>query len=92
MHDPEDATLDLEPIMVGSNEVQDPLLAALLESEVGLHAEGWDAQAALTRCGAPVLPSPSPLLPVPVCLSSFSRHARLCKANRIAAFPYRGSA
>ncbi|KAK9809740.1 hypothetical protein WJX73_001840 [Symbiochloris irregularis] len=49
VHDPEDASLDLEPIMVGSTEVQDPLLAALLESEVGLIAEGWDAQAALAR-------------------------------------------
>ena len=35
--------------MVGEHEVEDPVLAAILESEVGLVSDGWDADAVFTR-------------------------------------------
>ena len=53
VHDAADASLDLEPIMVEEREAEaDPLLAAILESEIGLLADGFDADAALTRQAA----------------------------------------
>lgn len=49
VHDPADASEDLEPIMVGEREAGDPLLAAILESEIGLLTDSFDADAALAR-------------------------------------------
>ena len=43
MEDPEDASEDPEPIMINSAEAADPRLVAVLESEVGLAPEYWDA-------------------------------------------------
>ena len=49
MEDPEDASEDPEPIMINSAEAADPTLVAVLESEVGLAPEYWDA-AVWQRC------------------------------------------
>ncbi|CAK0751346.1 hypothetical protein CVIRNUC_002061 [Coccomyxa viridis] len=43
MEDPEDASEDPEPIMINSAEAADPRLVSVLESEVGLAPEYWDA-------------------------------------------------
>ena len=43
MEDPEDASEDPEPIAISSAEAADPTLVAVLESEVGLAPEYWDA-------------------------------------------------
>ena len=45
--------MDLEPIMVGQAEAEDPLLQALLEAEIGLLADGWDSEAVRNRCFPP---------------------------------------
>ena len=57
VHDPADASLDLEPIMVEEGEVSDPLLAAILESEVGLMTEGFNSDAMLARRAPKLLAS-----------------------------------
>jgi hypothetical protein len=49
LEDPADASLDPEPIMVDESEAADPTLIAVLESEVGLASEFWDA-AVWQRC------------------------------------------
>ncbi|CAL8462433.1 g1966 [Coccomyxa elongata] len=43
LEDPADASEDPEPIMVSEVEAADPALVAILESEVGLASEFWDA-------------------------------------------------
>lgn len=45
LEDPADASEDPEPIMVSENEATEPALVAILESEVGLASEFWDATA-----------------------------------------------
>lgn len=54
LEDPMDASLDPEPIMVDEREAADPALVAILESEVGLASEFWDA-AVWQRCASLLL-------------------------------------
>ena len=63
MEDPEDASEDPEPIAISSAEAADPTLVAVLESEVGLAPEYWDA-AVWQRCALPEHPLSCSISPV----------------------------
>jgi hypothetical protein len=81
MEDPEDASEDPEPIAISSAEAADPTLVAVLESEVGLAPEYWDA-AVWQRYALPEHPLSCSISPVMTEKAWRLRVRRLHSASR----------